>query len=194
MPIYLSPTLQTATYGSQSAKLTRLEYALLSYLVNNADRICTRDEILDAVWGTRFHYDTGTIDVHLNAIRRKLGMKQDRPIETFRGVGLCYHSEEEHNYYTFNIRDLVIDWLQSHEAELQAKELVPQLHLDPFVSEVREHPDHFRHMLDAILAMLLPTAQPGYIRISTSLTISHFSFTIDINGTVNNLKIPIVIR
>mgnify|MGYP003310536761 FL=1 len=185
---------RTATYGDRSAKLTHLEFALLQHLIRNADRICTRDEIIDAVWGVRFHYDTGTIDVHLNAIRRKLGLLHNYPIETFRGVGLCYHSDHEVQKYTFNLRKLVIDWLQSHEAELTGKCLVPQLHLDPFVSEVREHPNTYRHMMDAILAMLLPTAQPGYIRVSTTLGVSHFSFKIEINGTSNELKIPLICR
>lgn len=75
MSVTLSIPSQTATYGDKSAKLTRLEFALLQYLIRNADRICTRDEIVDAVWGVRFQYDTGTIDVHLNAIRRKLGLQ-----------------------------------------------------------------------------------------------------------------------
>lgn len=166
----------------------------MDFLVRNADRICSRDEILDAVWGTRFHLDTGTIDVHLNAIRRKLHWTAEQPIRTFRGVGLCYHSGAEQTCYSFNIRDLVTDWLLAHEAELTGKGLQVQLHLDPFVSEVRERPDIFRSMMDAILAMLLPMAQPGYLRISTTLSVSHFSFRMDINGTINELKIPLLIR
>lgn len=194
MAITIHETTQSASYRNVTARLTRLEFALLSYLVGNADRICSRDEILRAVWGARFQYDTGTIDVHLNAIRRKLKLTASRPIETFRGVGLCYHSNQQNIYYTFNIRKMVIEWLESHTDELSAKGLVAQLELDPFVSEVREHPDTFRRMMDAILQMLLPTAQPGYLRISTTLSITHFSFIMDVNGTVNTLKIPVVCR
>ena len=192
MPITLDPNNQTAQYRGKNVKLTRLEFALLQHLIRNADRICTRDEILDMVWGTRFQYDTGTIDVHLNAIRRKLGLSLQEPIETFRGTGICYHSANAQGGYTFNIQKFIVEWLYAHEADLQEKALVPQLHLDPFVSDIREHPDTFRRMLDAILQMLLPTAQPGYLRISTVLSISHFTFKIDINGTINELKIPIV--
>ena len=194
MPITLDPNNQTAQYRGKNVKLTRLEFALLQHLIRNADRICTRDEILDMVWGTRFQYDTGTIDVHLNAIRRKLGLSLQEPIETFRGTGICYHSANAHGGYTFNIQEFIVEWLYAHEADLQEKALVPQLHLDPFVSDIREHPDTFRRMLDAILQMLLPTAQPGYLRISTTLSISHFTFKMDINGTINELKIPIVCR
>ena len=192
MPITLDSNNQTAQYRGKSVKLTRLEFALLQHLICNANRICPRDEILDTVWGMRFQYDTGTIDVHLNAIRRKLGLSLRDPIETFRGRGICYHSGDKQGGYTFNIQELIVEWLYAHEADLREKALVPQLHLDPFVSDIREHPDTFRRMLDAILQMLLPTAQPGYLRISTVLSISHFTFKIDINGTINELKIPIV--
>ena len=192
MPITLDSNNQTAQYRGKNVKLTRLEFALLQHLICNANRICTRDEILDMVWGTRFQYDTGTIDVHLNAIRRKLGLSLQEPIETFRGTGICYHSANAQGGYTFNIQELIVEWLYAHEADLREKALVRQLHLDPFVSDIREHPDTFRRMLDAILQMLLPTAQPGYLRISTVLSISHFTFKIDINGTINELKIPIV--
>ena len=192
MPITLDSNNQTAQYRGKNVKLTRLEFALLQHLICNANRICPRDEILDTVWGMRFQYDTGTIDVHLNAIRRKLGLSLQEPIETFRGTGICYHSANAQGGYTFNIQELIVEWLYAHEADLREKALVPQLHLDPFVSDIREHPDTFRRMLDAILQMLLPTAQPGYLRISTVLSISHFTFKIDINGTINELKIPIV--
>lgn len=83
MPIALDSNNQTAQYRGKNVKLTRLEFALLQHLIRNADRICTRDEILDMVWGTRFQYDTGTIDVHLNAIRRKLGLSLKEPDRDF---------------------------------------------------------------------------------------------------------------
>lgn len=46
-------------------------------------------------------------------------------------------------------------------------------------------------MLDGILAALLPNAQPGILRLSTRLTMHSFSLAIDINGTVNELRIPV---
>ena len=55
----------------QEIHLTGLEYGLLEFLSAHPNRICTRQMLLDHVWGDRFQYDTGTIDVHLNALRRK---------------------------------------------------------------------------------------------------------------------------
>ena len=51
----------------QEIHLTGLEYGLLDFLSAHPNRICTRQMLLDHVWGDRFQYDTGTIDVHLNA-------------------------------------------------------------------------------------------------------------------------------
>lgn len=67
-------------------RLTGLEFGLLDYLSSHANHICTRDKLLERVWGERFRYDTGTIDVHLNALRRKLGFSKSAPIETIRGA------------------------------------------------------------------------------------------------------------
>lgn len=65
--IEINRELRSVRKDGQEIHLTGLEYGLLDYLSNHANRICSRGEILDHVWGTRFQYDTGTIDVHLNA-------------------------------------------------------------------------------------------------------------------------------
>ena len=64
---------RTVRKNGQEIHLTGLEYGLLEFLSAHANRICSREEILEHVWGARFQYDTGTIDVHLNALRRNLG-------------------------------------------------------------------------------------------------------------------------
>ena len=53
----------------QEIHLTGLEYGMLDFLSAHPNRICTRQELLDHIWGDRFRYDTGTIDVQLNAMR-----------------------------------------------------------------------------------------------------------------------------
>ena len=78
----------------QMVHLTGLEYGLLEFLSAHPNRICTRQMLLDHVWGDRFQYDTGTIDVHLNALRRKLGWVNKEPIETIRGIGEVFHQRE----------------------------------------------------------------------------------------------------
>ena len=120
--------------NGQEIHLTGLEYGLLDYLSAHANRICPRSEILDHVWGTRFQYDTGTIDVHLNALRRKLGWTKKEPIETIRGVGFVFRVEQQVTHYTIDLQAFLTDWLRSRETEIHAKGLVAQLHLTPFVN------------------------------------------------------------
>ncbi len=68
--------------------LTQREFELLTYLVKNKGRVCSRTEIIENVWNIYFEYDTGVIDVFMNAIRKKLGLnKEEDYIKTVRGVG-----------------------------------------------------------------------------------------------------------
>lgn len=175
----------------QEIHLTGLEYGLLDYLSAHANRICPRAEILDHVWGTRFQYDTGTIDVHLNALRRKLGWTKKEPIEAIRGIGLVFRIEQKVAHYTIDLQTFLTDWLRSRETEINAKGLVAQMHLTPFVNEITIEPNALRQMLDSILTALLPSAQPGALQLCSKLTMQHFILSLDLNGTINELRIPI---
>ena len=175
----------------QAVHLTGLEYGLLDYLSARPNRICTRQMLLDHVWGDRFQYDTGTIDVHLNALRRKLGWGKKEPIETIRGVGFVFHVEQKITHYTIDLQAFLTDWLRSRETEISAKGLVAQIHLTPFVNEITIEPKALRQMLDSVLIAFLPSAQPGVLRLSSKLTMQHFILSLDLNGTINELRIPI---
>ncbi|MBQ3997711.1 MAG: winged helix-turn-helix transcriptional regulator [Paludibacteraceae bacterium] len=189
--IELDRELRSVRKDGQEVKLTGLEYGLLAYLTQHADRICSRTELLENVWGEAFQYDTGTIDVHLNALRRKLAFSKTAPIETIRGVGLIYRSQRSATAYTIDLQSFVIRWLHSHEAQINACGLTPSLHLTPFVNEITMPPQVLQQMLDASLAALLSTASPGILRIHSKLNMTHFIFSLDINGTVSELRIPI---
>jgi DNA-binding response OmpR family regulator len=68
--------------------LTQREFELLTYLVKNKGKVCTRAQIIEDVWNIHFEYDTGVIDVFMNAIRKKLNLKIEQDyIKTVRGVG-----------------------------------------------------------------------------------------------------------
>jgi len=68
--------------------LTQREFELLAYLVKNKGKVCTRIDIIQDVWDIHFDYDTGVIDVFMNAIRKKLNLKVEQDyIKTIRGVG-----------------------------------------------------------------------------------------------------------
>lgn len=172
--------------------LTNIEFALLKYLLTHIDTVCKREEILDKVWGQRFQYDTGTIDVHLHSLRRKLGFSREYPIESIRGIGVILHSTNKKQTHSINIQDFAIQWIRHHREDFAKKQLTPFLRLDPFVSEITISENDLGVMLDGILTVLLPIAKPGYIHIASRLTMHYFSLSLDVNGTINELKIPLI--
>ncbi len=69
-------------------ELTPREFALLRFLVDHAEALCTRDEILDAVWGIDFNTGTNMVDVYTYFLRRKLEVYDLKDmIQTVRGRG-----------------------------------------------------------------------------------------------------------
>lgn len=73
---------------NNEVSLTHREYELLEYLIKNKGNVCTRNKIIEDVWDIHFEYDTGVIDVFMNAIRKKLNLTKDQDlIKTIRGVG-----------------------------------------------------------------------------------------------------------
>ena len=70
----------------ESVKLTRKEFALLTFLIKNMGRVATRQNLLDNVWGYSYFGDTRTLDVHIRRLRQKLG-ECGNCIETVVGVG-----------------------------------------------------------------------------------------------------------
>jgi DNA-binding response OmpR family regulator len=72
--------------GGADVKLTRKEFALLTYLIKSAGRVATRQNLLDNVWGYSYFGDTRTLDVHIRRLRQKLDACGNC-IETVVGVG-----------------------------------------------------------------------------------------------------------
>jgi DNA-binding response OmpR family regulator len=72
--------------GGSEVRLTRKEFALLAYMINNSGRVAERQQLLDNVWGYSYFGDTRTLDVHIRRLRQKLGDCGDR-IETVVGIG-----------------------------------------------------------------------------------------------------------
>ena len=69
--------------------LTPREFDLLHYLLKNLDRVVSRDQLLDRVWGYEYAGDTRLVDVHISHLRDKIEVdpKSPRFIKTVRGVG-----------------------------------------------------------------------------------------------------------
>ena len=71
-------------------ELTAKEFALLCHLIENKERVCTRESLLDTVWGIEVAIETRTVDVHVKNLREKMG-KAGKHILTLRGVGYKFH-------------------------------------------------------------------------------------------------------
>lgn len=73
-------------YKDVKIDLTRKEFDLLTYLLENKGIVLTRNQILCKIWGYDFDGETRTVDVHVRTLRQKLG-EAGNMIETVRGVG-----------------------------------------------------------------------------------------------------------
>ena len=79
---------RTVINNSININLKRKEFDLLYFLYSNKNRVFTRDELLNKVWGMDFFGDDRTVDVHIRRIREKLGEnREDSIIKTIFGVG-----------------------------------------------------------------------------------------------------------
>jgi DNA-binding response OmpR family regulator len=83
--------LNTATYQATLAgkpiDLTYMEYELLRFLVENPNRVWSREQMLSKVWGYDYFGGSRTVDVHVRRLRAKLGEERSTWIITVRSVG-----------------------------------------------------------------------------------------------------------
>jgi len=80
---------RTLHQGRREVHLTRTEFDLLGALASRPRQVLTRRELIDEVWGSDWFGDEQVVDVHIRAVRRKLGDQASAPryIRTVRGVG-----------------------------------------------------------------------------------------------------------
>ncbi|PIF43892.1 DNA-binding response OmpR family regulator [Chryseobacterium sp. 52] len=76
------------TRAGDEISLTSTEYKLLLYFLNNPEKVISRAEILDAVWGVNYELGTNVVDVYVNYLRKKLDSQDDNKlIHTVIGMG-----------------------------------------------------------------------------------------------------------
>ena len=87
-PLVMDVEKHQVTVRGQGVELTKKEFDLLRCLLENKDRVLTRETLLDTVWGFDFVGETNSVDVYIRFLRAKLddafGLKL---IHTVRGVG-----------------------------------------------------------------------------------------------------------
>ena len=78
----------TVTYGSDAIDLTKKEFDLLVYLLQNRNVVISREQALDAVWGFDFYGNTNVVDVYIRYLRSKIDdVYGVSVIQTVRGAG-----------------------------------------------------------------------------------------------------------
>jgi two-component system response regulator RegX3 len=88
-PVRLDTERHAVTVNGQPVTLPLKEFELLEYLMDNTNRVLTRGQIIDRVWGSNYYGDTKTLDVHVKRIRSKIESDPANPklIVTVRGLG-----------------------------------------------------------------------------------------------------------
>ena len=84
-----------ARLGSKPLDLTYKEFELLHFLVKNAGRVYSREQLLQDVWGYDYFGGARTVDVHVRRLRAKLGREYEGVILTVRNVGYKAIDPEE---------------------------------------------------------------------------------------------------
>jgi two-component system response regulator ArlR len=88
--IEIDPASRRASLDGEALDLTAKEFDLLSFLVANAGRVVTREELIQAVWSGQRSTDSNVIEVFMCHLRGKIGDRSARTIQTIRGVGYFF--------------------------------------------------------------------------------------------------------
>ena len=79
--------------SDEKISLTSKEFKLLKHLLLKADKVQSRDNLLEKVWGYNNNVTTRTVDTHIKRLRSKIGKYGDK-IETIRGEGYLFNKSE----------------------------------------------------------------------------------------------------
>jgi two-component system OmpR family response regulator len=86
-PISLSEETYEVTFNSQPIEVSKTEFRLLQYLMENSGRVVTKERLLDAIWGYDFQTTTTVVDTYISYLRKKFHKDGFEGIKTIRGIG-----------------------------------------------------------------------------------------------------------
>ena len=93
-PLTMDTDRHEVTVSGESVELTRREFDLLHYLLENKEKVITRESLLDHVWGFDFVGETNAVDVYIRFLRAKIDERFGvKLIHTVRGVGYVIREE-----------------------------------------------------------------------------------------------------
>jgi two-component system phosphate regulon response regulator PhoB len=89
----LDPASQRVLAGEETVPLGPTEYRMLAFFMAHTERVYTREQLLDRIWGGNVYVEERTIDVHIRRLRKALEQfGYDRFIQTVRGSGYRFSS------------------------------------------------------------------------------------------------------
>jgi two-component system, OmpR family, alkaline phosphatase synthesis response regulator PhoP len=86
-PLTINRKNHSVILNGNSLSFPKKEFELLFFLVQNADKVFSRDEILNKIWGADVYVVERTVDVHIRKLREKIG---DEYIKTLKGIGYMF--------------------------------------------------------------------------------------------------------
>lgn len=93
--IKINEACRTVTVSNREIQLKPREFELLLFISKNKNKVYSRNQLLDLVWGYDYLGDTRTVDVHITRLRQKLGRELN--IETVFGVGYILKVKDVNN-------------------------------------------------------------------------------------------------
>jgi phosphate regulon transcriptional regulator PhoB len=92
--LHIDPSSYRVTRAGKLLALSTLEFRLVYYLATRPNRVFTRDQILDAVWGTDRFVTPRSVDVYIRRLREKIEVDPENPayLKTVRGAGYLFES------------------------------------------------------------------------------------------------------
>lgn len=92
--IVLDAKSHRVVINGQQVKMGRLEFRMLYYFMKNPERVFTRDQLLNKVWGTDKYIDDRTVDVHIRRLRRRLApYDKKHVVQTVHGSGYRFSEQ-----------------------------------------------------------------------------------------------------
>ncbi|HQR19646.1 MAG TPA: phosphate regulon transcriptional regulator PhoB [Burkholderiaceae bacterium] len=87
-PLLIDPARHEVRAGGTSVRIGLAEFRLLSFLAGHPDRVFSRTQLLDSVWGDHVFIEERTVDVHILRLRKALApVKAQHLVQTVRGLG-----------------------------------------------------------------------------------------------------------
>jgi two-component system phosphate regulon response regulator PhoB len=92
--LIFDPLSHRVTIGDTKVSVGPTEYRLLQFFLTHQERVYSRDQILDYVWGNNVYLDERTVDVHIRRLRKAISVAgHDNYVQTVRGAGYRFSTQ-----------------------------------------------------------------------------------------------------